>query len=853
MPKKPVLYIITNNHFDPTWRRCWNRRFTDRGRSFVSYAELEDYYLTDNLAIARKNPEYKFEAESTVVARMFLQRHPARLAELRRLAKARRFAVTGAGDNIVDANMILGESLVRNFVTGLLWVEDTLGVPVKLGVRNDGFGNSAQLPQIFRGCEIPWVTGFSYSPCPKNYWRGLDGSSICTATVPPIGWAAEARKYPPCEHCQGKGCRKCADRGINSDAGRAVFPENLNLKLLRQRGCGAVMMQYEENLPNPNVIQKARELRRTFDVRFAIEEDFAAQPWLQKMIARVDTPPRGDVHAVELNPNNSGTWVTRIKLKQECRRQEYALLSAESLAALARLKGSKYPRKELAAAWQTLLFTMFHDAITATHVDAAYDELREMWNEIDGQTGLAGNKATKALVAPKKNTISVINTTGGRATRVVSIMLKSSARAASVKDEAGNTVPQYHAVPYAPKKMLEVSFLAKDVPAFGARTFTVVPSKGRLEEGMQPARPVIENQRFRVTADAHGVTAIYDKKHRRNILEGGTYRPGELVLERDTGSPWATLEPDCSRQGMAAWTQFRNAGVLDGRWTMSFEFNLPYMPHAPWARGWLVKGWTWVSLHEGIDRVEFWTRVHWDTHNARLRAAFPIPARGEHVYGIPYGMLERKPYKPTYDWTGANGDWPAINWAGLQSKDSSVALLNKGLPSYRLENAPAGGTNMFLSLLRSPAVPTYLHEPNFYSMTAYDGMRDAGNHVFEYAITAYDAPFAESSVVNDSESYNTELIAVEGLAEIPQAPQCESDHVRISALKCAEHNDDLIVRLWEYRGKGGEVSVRLPERAARVSKVNLLERQPEPLEIHAGRVRFAMRPWEIATLRIEIS
>ncbi|MGD0092178.1 MAG: hypothetical protein ABSE73_19865, partial [Planctomycetota bacterium] len=73
MKNKPVIHILTNNHFDPTWRRCWDKRFTDKGRTFVSYAELEDYYLTDNLAIARRHPEYKFEAESTVVARKYLE------------------------------------------------------------------------------------------------------------------------------------------------------------------------------------------------------------------------------------------------------------------------------------------------------------------------------------------------------------------------------------------------------------------------------------------------------------------------------------------------------------------------------------------------------------------------------------------------------------------------------------------------------------------------------------------------------------------------------------------------------------------------------------------------------------
>ena len=53
-------------------------------------------------------------------------------------------------------------------------------------------------------------------------------------------------------------------------------------------------------------------------------------------------------------------------------------------------------------------------------------------------------------------------------------------------------------------------------------------------------------------------------------------------------------------------------------------------------------------------------------------------------------MLERQPYPPRFDWTGANGDWPAVNWAGVETPSMSVALLNKGLPSYRIETEESG-------------------------------------------------------------------------------------------------------------------------------------------------------------------
>jgi hypothetical protein len=54
--------------------------------------------------------------------RKFLERCPENLPVLQQLSREGRFAITGGGEAIVDSNMILGESLVRNYVDGLLWV-----------------------------------------------------------------------------------------------------------------------------------------------------------------------------------------------------------------------------------------------------------------------------------------------------------------------------------------------------------------------------------------------------------------------------------------------------------------------------------------------------------------------------------------------------------------------------------------------------------------------------------------------------------------------------------------------------------------------------------------------------------
>lgn len=858
-----ILLVHVNNHFDPTWRRCWQQRFTHQGRTYVSYADLETYYMLDNLALARAHPAYKFAAESPIVVRTFLERHPERLEELQNLAREGRFEVSGAGEAIIDGNMVLGESLVRNFVTGLRWVEATLGQNTPMGVRNDAFGNPAQLPQILRGCEIAWVTGLSYTPAQGRYWQGLDSSAVLHANLPTAAMGGGNTKYPPCPVCGGDGeqdaapCEACDGRGIEL-VERAWLPGPVDDAALAELGAGLVPVTPEELLPNPALIDwvEARQ-QEEYDARFALAADLV--PHVQVWLDQVDAPPSDHVHPdVELNPNNAGCWVTRIKTKQTCRRQEYELLGLETLAVMAAQQGQPYNHEALGTLWRDLFFTMFHDAITATHVDPAYTEIQEIWAKIDAEIARTRGHLLNHTVTGEPDTVAVLNLAPHPTTAVCTVTLDDAPERPALVDESGCRPPMVAVNRSAGATTLR--FVAQAVPGYSARHYHVVKGNERPETmttsaGTLALPVAIENQRFRVEADRQGVTTIYDKALHCTIAAAADYRPAELIVEHDEGSPWATLHPDQSRTGLAPHTHLDR--IESGPHVQRLVFTVT----APRGMGFAstaLRATVTLSLIDGIGRVDVDIKAHWDAFNHRVRIAMPVPFQGQHVYEVPYGMLTREPYPPTFGWAGANGDWPAINWAGVEGKTISVALLNRGTPSYRMEADETGsGTNLLCSLLRSPAVPTYLHEPEFYTMTGWDGMRDAGDHAFALALTAYTHPFAESDVVAEANGYNARLLAVPGRVKLPPMPEIDSDVVRIAAIKWAEEGNAIVLRLHEYRGHGGTATITLPLPVTAVARVNLLEREPQqrepqPLTLEEDRVKLTLRPWEIATLRLDL-
>ena len=847
-----TFLVLVTNHFDPLWRRCWDKRIEADGKTYVSYADLEEYYMLDHLELARRCPDYKFEAESAIVLEKFLERHPELHDELRALAKTDRFAVPGSGYVIVDANMIRGESLVRNFVVGLLWVEKTIGRTAKRGIRTDGFGNSAQLPQIFRGCGIAWVNGLSYAPVTRTYWRGLDGTAVCRTLLPGAGHSRGGKgpgwmKYFPCPACKGTGCDECNGRGIDARTTHMTPPGNIKEEAAEEFGAAIIGIGGEETLPCPELIDWYEAEKKKRDIRFALSDELL--PYVQSLVDKVDDPPEDEIHpGVELNPTDTGCLVTRIKTKQYVRQFEHAVQQTEAFWTMACLNGGTWPRAELDQIWRKLLFTMFHDCITATHTDPAYEELDEIYLELEDSIWRLRADALDHLVTPDPRTVSVVNPHGHKTTQVAVATIESETLALGLVDEDGKPVTVLGTYETGNPGVVDVEFVASEVEVMGARRYGVVSADADPNTVTPLPEPVIENERFRVEADDNGIVAVYDKKLGANILEQAEYRPGELILEHDEGSPWETLGSDQSRLPLADSTRLVAAGGKPGLQRLVFSVRPPH--RSGFAVGSMSATVT-VSLVPGIERVDFRTEVAWHAWNHRLRVAMPIPFNGRHLYEIPYGVLERRPYEPWFAWHAGNGDWATINWAGVDGADRSVAVMNKGLPSYRIDDGLDKGSTLYVSMLRSPSVATHLCD-NLHDalLDNFGGMRDFGEHSFEYAVTAYDCALLESSVVMDAESYNAGLRATAGRVELPEMPRVESDNVRVTCMKQAEDGNGVVLRLHEFRGKGGEVTIHLPAGCASVEKTNLLEREGAPLELRDGAVTLTLRAWEIATVRV---
>jgi hypothetical protein len=90
----PTIVIAGHNHFDPTWRRCFDRPATYNGVTVRSYADIEELVMRAWLGLAGRG--YTMSEGQTVIWRMYLKRNPGDLARLQAEVKAGRLAVSNA-------------------------------------------------------------------------------------------------------------------------------------------------------------------------------------------------------------------------------------------------------------------------------------------------------------------------------------------------------------------------------------------------------------------------------------------------------------------------------------------------------------------------------------------------------------------------------------------------------------------------------------------------------------------------------------------------------------------------------------------------------------------------------------
>ncbi|MFC7104527.1 glycoside hydrolase family 38 C-terminal domain-containing protein [Nonomuraea rubra] len=727
-----TMFMVSHFHYDPVW---WNTQaaYTSPWELLSADAttrplwERNAFALVEaHIELALRDPDYRFVLAEVDYLKPFFDTCPERRADLRALLAEGRAELVGGTYNEPNTNLTGAETTIRNLVHGIGYQRDILGGDPRTAWQLDVFGHDPQFPGYLAAAGLTgsaWARGpfHQWGPISKNFKQAKNDAALMQFPSE-FEWIAPSGQgvlthYMPAHYSAGWSMDSAPSL---DEACQAVYDLYRSLKPVA--ATRNILLPVGTDYTPPN--KWVTDIHREWASRYVWPRFVCATPrdFLDAVRAgRSSFSPQ----TRDMNPVYTGKDVSYIDTKQAQRAAEVAALDAERLSTFASLLGlGGYPHTALDKVWRQLAYGAHHDAITGSESDQVYIDLLTGWREAHDLAAEARDTALAALtgqIAVDGRSVVVTNTLPFTRDGLVRVSLPaghtladasgaevpavadaSRAEISAVADVASAEVP-------AVVENGVVTFLARDVPSMGWRTYAVVPgtpqpwrqTSGTAAGSTTSAVPdstrtttgstagpdgtrttgstaglagdprttpaTIRNDRWQITADpARGgaLSSILDLRSGQELLTG----PGnelrlydEYPQHPDMGEgPWHLI-PTGHVVGSSehpATSATTETSPLGQRLTVTGRVGEITYEQT-------------VTLLTGSDRIDFTTRVLDHTGADRLlRVRFPARVEGalpvSDVSGAVVGRGFALPDVDTaeHPWTLDN---PANTWFGLSS------------------------------------------------------------------------------------------------------------------------------------------------------------------------------------------
>lgn len=695
---RPIVHLFCNAHIDPVWRWGWEEGAREAISTFRTAANLLDEY-----------PEFIFNHNESLLYEWVEEYDPELFARIQHFVREGRWNITGGWYLQPDCNLPGGETLVRVIAEGRRYFAEKFGVRPPVAYNFDTFGHPGSLPQLLRqsGFEIyvhcrPTEVQME-TPNPIYRWQGVDGTQILTVR-PNSGWY--------CTPGSGQ-AQNQARRGV--DIARQTGDDVLVTWGLGNHGGGATwadLNQFREII--------AEFANSDVEVRHSTPEAFLA-----RMIANSEQYP---VKAGELQRTLAGCYTSVAPIKRQMREGETLLASAERWAAIAWWRfGRKYPADELREAWKKLMFNTFHDVLCGSLLEDAIAGVDDMYgyaHDVARRVIVRSQNALLPNVPPTDGTIPiyVFNPHGARMQvyvglnflrdyrqqtpnnpfaifddRDVEIACQPSGGHSIVLETGDGSIEIEGQSSELGAWQPYVGFVA-DVPPLGVR---------RYELRYQP--PQATAGTFSVTEDGGGITVenrwwrvrfarelaapveIIDKITGCSLLKA----PLQLFAMHDTAHAWGGEHRDHFNQPVSALDALSPAevGIFAGMEGYDGPALRVLSQGAVSAKVECLVGWQHTraslsfTLYADVPYIDVDLRLYMQARRKMIKLVVPFDLPDVRaICEVPYGTAER-PADAT--------EWPYTRWIRLESGETSVGIANSGQNGFDV--SPDGTLRLSIS------------------------------------------------------------------------------------------------------------------------------------------------------------
>jgi mannosylglycerate hydrolase len=747
--------------------------------------------------------------------------------------------------------LVSPEALVRNLALGTRTALQ-LGARLETGYLPDGAGHIGQMPQLLQGfglesAAITW--GAQVQPPISQWWIGPDDSKLLLATL--------------CEDIGSAGT--ILDDPQNVITKHKRRSETQTLAIL----CDTQDEEIADVLASLKAGTQAAEIIASTLPAYLMEirEQSASLPTLTGEILPA-LPPAGTFSARMWTKQRNH----RIQILLEHWAEPFGIWSQLVQHAIgpARKDGlAEKPGNLTAHAWRILLPNHAHPSISGLASDEVHNEMRERFEQAE-QIGEAITNQSLRYLASKIDTTSitgnddtlcslVFNAAAQPQTGIVTLEIppELADRPFQIMDPDGASLPvetlQENEETPVPQPV-RVSFVARDVPAYGYRTYSLVPTDTPLPRVEINDGYTIENEYLNVTLDSsEGTITLFDKETGRSFeglnryADGGDCGdaaaycppPRDTVIDIATNMPlYADRYVSDVQQQLRYLQIYRLPQMLTPQRDARLPLAAQFVP---------ISIMTTLRLTAGVARLDVETSISNGALDHRLRAHFPTGVRAQEILIDGHFAVDTRAVPGVYSQRA---------FATAQGSDTGLTVTSWGLPEIAAE-VSSEGTDLIITLLRSVG---WLQAGTVASAPIYTpDAQCRGTYHFTYSLI----PHGKNPLPAWQQAWASQ-IPLRGLITSRHPGVLPPEHSLVtvnnpvfvlSAVKAAADNSGLIVRGYNVSSKPEKVVLKLGVEVEQAQFARIDETPIGPIlkPDSRGRYRFEARPAEIVTLHFATS
>lgn len=832
--KKTKVHVVPHSHWDREWYFT-----TSRSKIYL----MKDF--KDVLDTLEEQEEFKFfmiDAQASLLDD-YLKWRPQDEDRIRDLVKRKKLVI-GPWYTQTDQLVISGESIVRNLYYGIERCKD-FGEHMKVGYVPDSFGQSAQMPQIYRGFGINsslfWrgVSDDMVDTTEFN-WKGSDGSEVLAVQIP-FGYyyggnipedEADLKQYLVDQINPLK---------AKASTNNVYFPNGFDQAPIRK------------NLPE--ILKMANEIDENNTYEISTIENYISSVRSEREDFK--TLEGEFVNGKHMRIHKS-IFSSRADLKiMNNKLENYIVNVLEPLLTLSHSLGNEYPHLVMKDIWKLMFENAAHDSIGSCNSDTTNEDVYTRYKQArDLSINLLDLHMRLISTQIKNNneeiTITLFNSLPKNRTEIVEFEAYIPGEDFVIKNNKGEkldyVVKQKEDITdyvltqtirlnpskkiYIPEQVFraKIALKAKDVPALGYTQLVFELKKENDCELESSNSKEIENKYYKITANNNGSVDILDKlsnkvyKNQAVIQDNGddgdsyNYSPprGDIyVSSLDSQSTVETLKSKVQEEMILDFSM-KIPASLEQRAEGKVSVDMPVK----------VK----ITLNNDEEVIKFNVNIkNNEALSHRVRVLFNTDIASKFsIADQQFGIIER-PTVLTEDlalWERDNRNWQEKpitieamqSFVTLEDGNKGVAVITNCVREYQIVGDKFD--TIALTLFRSFGYmgrENLLYRPGRASGEKIIATPDAqllGDLDFEFGLYIYNDKFDNANVANTAQRFLSPIQAYEYADFLNgrlifsfrdeetiyeneySLMKFEDENFTMSAIKKEEHGDGIVVRLF---------------------------------------------------------